>query len=150
MKTSWRDLCKTSSRHLEDVFKTSWTSLKDVLKTSWTSLEDVLKTFCKTSWRHLEDILKMCWQDVLKPSWRRLENILKRSWRRMKFRNLEPTLIRIWMIWWWFTLLSFLDQNLGTKIQNFQIKLKFYTKNHVHIILRLLDGWANFPSAQVK
>ena len=46
LKTSWRDLCKTSWRRLEDIFKTSRRDL-----------EDVLKTFCKTSWKGFEEVL---------------------------------------------------------------------------------------------
>ena len=54
MKTSWRDLCKTSWRRLEDVFKTFWISLEAVLKMS-----------LKTSWRRLEDVFARYLKDVL-------------------------------------------------------------------------------------
>ena len=59
LKTSWKDLCKTSSKRLEDVLKTSWRCLEDVLKTSW---QDVWKT----SWRHLEIVLKTSWRCMTK------------------------------------------------------------------------------------
>ena len=94
LETSWRDLCKTSWRRLEDAFETSWISLEDILKTSWRCLEDVfarcledvLKTFWrrlgKTSWKRVEDVLKTYDQDdylvIIKTSWR-----LKTSWRRL-------------------------------------------------------------------
>ena len=95
MKTSWRNLCKTSWGRLEDVFKTSWIRLEDVLKLSWKRLKEVLKTFrrClgKTSWRRLlktyeldeyfrldQDVLKtsVCWEDILKGNF---QKTLKKS-----------------------------------------------------------------------
>ena len=100
MKTSWRYLCKTSWRCLEDVLKTSWRCLEDlfarrledVLKTSWRCLEDVLKT----SWKRYEDVLKTYNQDEYADLdedledvfWRRMSKaniflLIKASWRRM-------------------------------------------------------------------
>ena len=95
---SWKHLCKTSWRRLEDIFarrisKTSWRCLEDLLKTSWRCFEDVFA-------RRLEDVLKTYGHDeyigldqnVLKTSsedvwlrwiysswWRRLENVLEMS-----------------------------------------------------------------------
>ena len=53
MKASWRCLCKTSWRRLQNVSKASWRCLEDVfarhlegiLRTSWKLLEDILKTY---------------------------------------------------------------------------------------------------------
>ena len=74
MKTSWRYLCKTCWRRVEDAFKTSWRRLEDVLKTF---LQDAVKAF----WRRLEKVLARRLEDVLKMSWGRLQNVLKTSWR---------------------------------------------------------------------
>ena len=83
-KTSWRYLCKTSWRCIEEIFaKTFWRRLQDALARC---LEDVLKTF-------LEDVLKTSSQDVLKKSWGRLENVLKTSWRRMAKTNILVLII---------------------------------------------------------
>ena len=57
LKTSWRYLCKRSSRRLEDVLK---------------MFEDVFAG-------RLEDVLARCLEDVLKTSGKRLENVLKTS-----------------------------------------------------------------------
>ena len=86
LKTSWRYLCKTSSKRLEDLLKMSWRlfsrRLEHVLKMSWRCLEDVLKTSSK----RLEDILKMSWRRFWKASWRRLEDVspslINWSWPR--------------------------------------------------------------------
>ena len=59
MKTSWRYLCKTSWRCLEDILKTSSKRLEDVLKMPWRGLEDVFKR----PWRRLENVLKTYGQD---------------------------------------------------------------------------------------
>ena len=105
MKTSWRYLCKTSWRCLEDILKTSSKRLGDVLKTPWRGLKDVLKTswgrlegVLKTSWNRLEDVLKTYGQhkyigldqDVLKASWRCLlktktKDVFKTSSSRRMF-----------------------------------------------------------------
>ena len=82
MKASWRHLCKTSWRCLEDVLNTSSKRLEDVLKMSW-----------RCFWRRLEKVLKTFLQDVLKKSWRRFEDILARRledvfWRRMSIVNM--------------------------------------------------------------
>ena len=54
LKTSWRYLCYTSWRRLEDVLKTFWRLLEDVLKTF---LPDVLNTFFVFLFRRrLEDV----------------------------------------------------------------------------------------------
>ena len=72
---SWRHLCKTSWRRLEDVFVRC---LENVLKTSWRCVEDVFA-------RRLEDVLKRYWRG-LEGIWlrqkywsssRRLEDVLK-------------------------------------------------------------------------
>ena len=76
MKTSWRDLCKTS-----------WRCLEDVLKTSWRRLEDVWPRRIYWSWpRRLEDVLKTSSEDVrlrrtYSSWWRRLEDVF---WRRRR------------------------------------------------------------------
>ena len=67
LKTSWRYLCKTSCRRLEDVLKTFF-------KTSWRRL-------CKASWRCLENVLKTSWRCLEDVFARRLENVLKTSWQ---------------------------------------------------------------------
>ena len=108
---SWRYLCKTSWRCLEDAFprrledilrtswrhlgKTSWRCLEDALKRSSKRFEDVLKMsgrrFCKTSLRRLENVLKtrrLAKANILvliKTSWRRLEDVF---WRRMIKANI--------------------------------------------------------------
>ena len=109
LKASWRRLCKTSWRCLEDVFarrlvdvlktswrglgKTSWRCLEDVFKTSWRGFEDVLEDVLKTSlrclgrasWRHLEGILKTYL--------RRLEDVF---WRRMTKANIFVLVNATW------------------------------------------------------
>ena len=62
---SWRHLCKTPWRCLEDVFKRSWRCLEDVLKTSWRRFEDVWprQIYCLWS-KRLEDVF-----------WRRMSKI---------------------------------------------------------------------------
>ena len=92
MKTSWRYLCKTSSRCLEDIFKTSWRCLEDVfarrleivLKTSW---QDVLKTYSQDQYIGLDqDVFwrRKAWANIfilIKTSWRRLQDLF---WRRRR------------------------------------------------------------------
>ena len=96
MNKSWRHLCKTSGRRLQNVLKTSWRRLedvfarrlKDVLKTSW-------KRLAKTSWRGLED--------VLKTSWRRLEDVWPKriywSWSRRLEDVLKTSFEDVWVRW---------------------------------------------------
>ena len=79
LKTSWRHLCKTPCRRLQNVLKMSW------------------RRFCKTSWRRFENVLARRLQDVswrnmskknilvlIKAFWRRLEDVFWR-WRRKTF-----------------------------------------------------------------
>ena len=84
LKTSSRQVLKTSStrlqcknfclpRRLEDVLKMSWRRLEDIS-------QDVLKTFWKTKNCYAEDVLKMSWRHVVKTSWR---HVLKTSSRRL-------------------------------------------------------------------
>ena len=65
MKTSWRHLCKTSRRCLEDVFARC---LEDVLITFWRCLENILKTFwrcfCRMSSIRLEYLLARRLEDL--------------------------------------------------------------------------------------
>ena len=76
MNRSWRHLCKTSWRCLEDVLKTF---LQYVLKTSSRGLEDIVA-------RRLKYVLKRFWRCLGKTSWRRLEDVWSRriywSWSR--------------------------------------------------------------------
>ena len=93
LKTSWRYLCKTSSKRLEDILKmpwrrfcmTSWRRLENVFKASWKYLEDVLKTYRQDEYIGLDqDVLKTSSEDVrlrrTYSSWsRRLEDVFKTS-----------------------------------------------------------------------
>ena len=106
LKKSWRHLCKTSWRCLEDAFvrpledvlkmswrrlsKTFWGCLKDiltrleeVLKTCWKRLEDVLKTYNQDEYWIVQDILKTSSEDV----W--LRRICSSWWRRLKTSSEE-------------------------------------------------------------
>ena len=104
MKTSWRYLCKTSSRCLEDVLKTF---LQDVLKSSWRHLG-------KTSWRSLENVLKTYSQDQYigldqsssedvslgRTSWSRcLEDVFKTCSKDEDERRLQDFLIKTNVCW---------------------------------------------------
>ena len=75
LKTSCKDILKTSGRRLEDLFKTSSRRLGRrkivTLKTSSRRLEDM-------SWRCLED---MSWRRLEDMSWRCLEDM---PWRPLK------------------------------------------------------------------
>ena len=85
MEKSWRYLCKTFSRRLEDVLKTI---LQDVLKTFW-------KCLGKTYWRCLEDVFKTSWRCLEYIFARRFEDVLKRSWRHLE----DVWLRRIYWSW---------------------------------------------------
>ena len=85
LKASWRDLCKTSWRCLDNVLKTSSKLLEDVLKM-------LSRRFCKRSWRRFKDILKTSWQDV---SERHVE-VMKTSWRRMTKTNISVWIKTTW------------------------------------------------------
>ena len=67
VKTSWKNVFKTSSRRLQDVLKTS---LRRLVKTSSMRPQNVFKTsgknVFKTSSRHLQDDLQRYLQDVFK------------------------------------------------------------------------------------
>ena len=88
---TWRYLCKTSWRCLEDVLKTF---LQDVFKTFWRRLH-------KTSWKRLEDIFRTSWRRMAKTnilvltktSLSRLEDIF---WRRMAKTNIFVLIITSW------------------------------------------------------
>ena len=68
LNSSWRHLCKASSRRSQDVFKTC---LRDV--------------FFKTSSRRLqEDVLQLCIKDVFKTSWRCHGRQKMLHWRRLQ------------------------------------------------------------------
>ena len=86
MKKSWRYLCKTSWRCLENVFarrleavlKRSWRCLEDALNLSWKRFEDVWKTYGQDEYIGLD-------QDVF---WRHMTKanifvLIKTSWRRL-------------------------------------------------------------------
>ena len=91
LKTSWRYLCKTSSKRLKDVLKMPWRRfcmmywrrLKNVFKASWKYLEDVLKTYRQDEYIGLDqDVLKTSSEDEDE---RRLQDVFKTSSSRRMF-----------------------------------------------------------------
>ena len=89
LETSWRRLQGNIFcfiRCLENVLKTS---CKEILKTSWRNFEDVFgRRIANTSWRRLGDVLED--ENLLR--WRRLEDVLETSW---KTRNACRSLLRL-------------------------------------------------------
>ena len=99
---SWKHLCKTSWRRLEDIFARRF---EDVLKTSWRrmALTNIL-VLIKTSWRRVEDVFwrRMAKTNIfvlMKTSWKRLGDVFRRRRRKTSSKRLQDAFIKTNVSW---------------------------------------------------